>query len=295
MSERQVAFKRMVLGLPQNPGDYAAVAATVKLAELLNVNLLAALVEDATLIDIAGLPGVRELRPLEGGWRPMVAADLAREIEHAAGTARRLFAEAVQACRVETNLSLLRGSPADVITSLAMADDIIAIIEPRSPAERVTQQFTRLVDAAFKAAAAVMIVPSAIARTSGPIVAIASTPEDSSLTAALGVALAARERLIVMSLSGSATPFAALADRARSVGVHSETVAIVPRPASASALALSLAGINERLIVLSRGAFADPLAGAIASLRRIPVLVTEPAAESAVPPFADAKTAPRAG
>ena len=262
MSERPIAFKRMVLGLPQSPGDYAAVTVTAKLAELLRIDLVAALVEDATLIDIAGMPGVRELRPLEGGWRPMVAAELAREIEHMAETARRLFAEAVRTCSIEANLSLARGSPADVITSLAMAEDIIVIIEPRNPAERVTQQFTQLVDAAFRAAAAVMIVPGAIARTAGPIVAIASAPGESSIKAALGIAAAAKERLVVVSLSGDTTAFAELAEQARAIGVRCETVALTPRPASASALAIGLAGLNERLIVMNRGTFDDALAGA---------------------------------
>ena len=242
MSERSIAFKRMVLRLPQSPGDYAAVTVTAKLAELLRIDLVAALVEDATLIDIAGMPGVRELRLLEGGWRPMVAAELAREIEHMAGTARRLFAEAVRTCSIEAHLNLARGSPADVITSLAMAEDIIVIIEPRNPAERVTQQFTQLVDAAFRAAAAVMIVPSAIARTTGPIVAIALAPKESSIKAALGVAAAANERLIVVSLSGDTPAFAELSERARAAGVRCETVALVPRPASASALALRSRG-----------------------------------------------------
>ena len=289
MSKRPIAFKRMVLGLPQSPGDYAAVTVTAKLAELLRIDLVAALVEDATLIDIAGMPGLRELRPLEGGWRPMVPAELAREIEHMAETARRLFAEAVRSCSIEANLSLARGSPADVITSLAMAEDIIVIIEPRNPAERVTQQFTQLVDAAFRAAAAVMIVPGAIARTAGPIVAIASAPGESSIKAALGIAAAAKERLVVVSLSGDTTAFAELAEQARAIGVRCETVALTPRPASASALAIGLAGLNERLIVMNRGTFDDALAGVTASLRRIPVLVTEPAAEESA---GHAKTAP---
>lgn len=289
MSERPIAFKRMVLGLPQSPGDYAAVTVTAKLAELLRIDLVAALVEDATLIDIAGMPGMRELRPLEGGWRPMVAAELAREIEHMAETARRLFAEAVRSCSIEANLSFARGSAADVITSLAMAEDIIVIIEPRNPAERVTQQFTQLVDAAFRAAAAVMIVPGAIARTAGPIVAIASAPGELSIKAALGIAAAAKERLVVVSLSGDTTAFAGLAEQARAIGVRCETVALTPRPASASALAIGLAGLNERLIVMNRGTFDDALAGATASLRRIPVLVTEPAAEGSA---GHAKTAP---
>jgi hypothetical protein len=284
MSERPIAFKRMVLGLPQNPGDYAAVAVTAKLAELLRIDLVAALVEDATLIDIAAMRGIRELRPLEGGWRPVVGAQLAREIENLTGAARRLFAEAIRTCRIEATLSLARGAPAEVIPSLAMAEDIIVIIEPRNPAERVTQQFTQLVDAAFRAAAAVMIVPGTVARTTGPVVVIASGPEESSVKAALAIATVARERLVIVAASGDPTAFADLAERARIAGMRCDTVALAPRLASASALALGLAGLNERLIVMNRGTFDDALAGAVASLRRVPVLVTEPDTEGPAAP-----------
>jgi hypothetical protein len=82
-----------------------------------------------------------------------------------------------------------------------------------------------------------------------------------------------------VSLSGDTTAFAELSEQARVMGVRCDAVALAPRPTSASALALGLAGLNERLIVMNRGTFDDALAGAIASLRGIPVLVTEPDAE----------------
>ena len=124
-------FKRMVLGLPQNARDYAAVAAAAGLAELLGIGLAGLFVEDATLLEVAGLPCVRELRPLEGGWRPISLTQLAREIEHTAATARRLFDEATRLCTVETSFSLARGAAADVLAGQATADDILVIVEPR--------------------------------------------------------------------------------------------------------------------------------------------------------------------
>lgn len=75
-------------------------------------------------------------------------------------------------------------------------------------------------------------------------------------------------------------------------GVRCDIVAFAPRPASASALALGLAGINERLIVMNRGDFDDAFAGTIASLGSVPVRVTEPEAQtSARPSFDHGKTA----
>ena len=284
MSERRVEFKRMVLGLPQSPRDYPAVAATAQLAGLLRLDLLATFVEDATLIDVAGLPCVRELRALEGGWRPMDISQLARELEHAAATARRLFAEAMRTCSIEAEFSFVRGSAAEVIPSLAMAYDIIVLIEPGNPAERVTQQFTRLVDAAFRAAAAVMIVPSAVTRTKGPIVVIASGPDDPSIFAGLGIAAAANERLIVIPLSNDADSFVALAGRASAVGVRFEVVSVTQRRPTASGLAMSFSHLSERLMVISRGSLDEAFPTEIASLRGIPVLVTEPDVEKVAAP-----------
>lgn len=96
MTAPRAEFKRMVLGLPQSGKDYAAVSATAKLAELLGLDLLATCIEDATLIEIAGLPFVRELRPLGAGWRPIEAAKMKQELDRAAQTTRRLFFESVR-------------------------------------------------------------------------------------------------------------------------------------------------------------------------------------------------------
>ena len=178
----------------------------------------------------------------------------------------------------------LRGSAADVIPSLAMADDIIVLIEPGNPAERVTQQFTRLVDAAFRAAAAVMIVPSAITRTKGPIVVIASGPDDPSIFAGLGIAAAANERLIVIPLSNDADSFVALAGRASAVGDRFEVVSVTQRRPTASGLAMSFSHLSERLMVISRGSLDEAFPTEIASLRGIPVLVTEPDVEKVAAP-----------
>ena len=120
MSERRVEFKRMVLGLPRSPRDYPAVAAAAQLPGLLRLGPPRHFCRGrGLLIDIAGLPCVRELRALEGGWRPMDISQLARELEHAAATARRLFAEAMRTCSIEAELSFLRGSAAGVVPSLS--------------------------------------------------------------------------------------------------------------------------------------------------------------------------------
>ena len=66
----------------------------------------------------------------------------------------------MRAARIEASFNVAKGSSEAVMATSAAADDIIVIIEPRNPAERVTQQFTRVLDAAFGFAVTVMVVPS---------------------------------------------------------------------------------------------------------------------------------------
>ena len=278
MTERGL-FKRMVLGLPQSASDYAAVAAAAKLAELLGIGLAATFVEDATLLNIAGLSCVRELRPLGGGWRQISHDQLVREIEHAAETARRLFTEATQKCSVETSFSLARGAAAQVLCSEATAKDILVIVEPKNPGERVTQQFTELLTAAFRAVSAVMIVPCRVAQVSGPIIAIAASSNDPAISAAFELAAAASEALVVVPLKGF-NPHSTMAERVASAGIRLKIAPALQRTPSASVVAAGITGLKGRVIVMQRGIVDDAVPLALASLCAIPVLIIEPDSSS---------------
>jgi hypothetical protein len=99
----RIEFKRMVLGLPLSATDYEMVSVTAKLAELLRLNLVGMFVEDRSLINIANLPCVRELRALGGGWQPIEIGQFTTELEHAAATAHRLFSKIARNCNIETS------------------------------------------------------------------------------------------------------------------------------------------------------------------------------------------------
>jgi len=71
MNETRVDFKRMLVRLPQNAGDYAAVGVMAQLADLMGASVVATFVQDAELVEMAALPCVRELRPFGGGWHPI--------------------------------------------------------------------------------------------------------------------------------------------------------------------------------------------------------------------------------
>jgi hypothetical protein len=274
MTAQPTNFKRMVLRLPQNREDYAAVGMTARLAELLGLELVATFVEDTSLVEVAALSCVREFRPFAGGWQPIEVTRLAQEIERTSATARRLFKEAMRAVQTEASFNLARGSAADAIVSLATAEDIIVIIEPKNPAERVTQQFVRLVDAAFKAASAVLMMPHRLLRTVGPIVAFATTADDTSIHTAIGIAAAAQESVIVLGDLDSRARVQ-ISELAQSSGVRLTIAPALQQPMNMATLIAGLVPLNERLVVISRSVLEDMTMAKVASVRGIPVLIVE--------------------
>lgn len=280
MTDRPAEFKRMLLSLPHSSNDYAAVAFTAELAALLGVDLLGIFTADESLLGLAGLPCVRELRH-SGGWHPVDAVEMEQCWSRAAAEARRLFGDAAKALRSGAHFDVARGSLAETIGSQSTADDIVAVIEPRNPAERVTHQFRQLLDTALAAPAAALLVPSRVVRRRGPVVAIAASEHDPSLRTALRVAESTQERLLLFaSPRADEEALARLAATAKVPVDRRRLRESEIRAADLDAL-LSLAG--ERLLVLSRGADAGILAP-LAFERAVPVLVTEPARETTSTP-----------
>ncbi len=123
-------------------------------------------------------------------------------------------------------------------------------------------------------AGAVLIVPRRIVRTAGPIVTIVSTSEDPSIRAALEIAAAFKERLIVVTTAGTGPPIKVLAE-AEQLGVQTEHIAgsepLVDAPSRAA-----LGHPQERLRVLSRSMLTGEAAQLFSSLQGIPLLVIEP-------------------
>lgn len=271
--EPRADFKRMVLGLPHSTNDYASVIFTAELAQLLGLDLIGVFAEDEGLIDLAALPCVRELRFLGGGWHRVDAEQFERRSSQAAADARRLFGDAAKALRVGARFDLAKGKIGDAVGSQSTPDDIIVVIEPRNPVERVTHQFRQLMDVALNAPAAALLIPSHISRRKGPIVAVATSEHDPSIQAALRVAKSIQEKLLVLAPPDAAEALARLA-AVSSVPVDRRPI----RSGEVGALELGslLAPTGERFVVLSRGADVR-LPSQLAFGRGVPVLVTGPA------------------
>jgi hypothetical protein len=274
MAMRSHHFKRLVLGLQPSAPDRAMQLA-VDLANLLQVELLGLFLEDTSLRDLAGMPFARELRPLGGGWHPIDFDRLSHDLELAARSCERLFAQATKRLPTRCQFEVARGPTAAMIESVSHTGDIVMVVEPVSPAERVTQQFSRLVEAALRSAAAVMFVPLRAARSSGPIVAIAATVHDPSVLAGVGIAIAAKQELVVVGAApGIAEDLHEVATDAGLAIRH--VIADGLPPADPAFLDRALRHLRERLLVVTRGVLADEQVVSIASSRQVPVLVVEP-------------------
>jgi hypothetical protein len=273
-------FRRLVLGLqPSAPDRSMRLAA--ELADLLHLDLLGLFIEDTSLFDLAKIPFARELRPFGGGWHAIDLDRLSRDFELAARSIERMFTDAARHLTTKYQFELVRGPMAETIASISRTDDIVMIVEPLSAAERAGQQFTWLLQAAFRSAGAVMLVPPHIVRTKGPVVAIAATPDDSSVHAAAAIAVAAKEELVIIEANGQDTDGPRVrtlaADTGLSIKRVSATKIALPDPATC---AQAFRHTQERLVVMTRGAFEDGAASAIAAARRVPVLVVEPPSDA---------------
>jgi hypothetical protein len=254
----------------------------VELAQLLNLELLGVFLEDTSLQNLASIPFAREFRLLGGGWHPIDVGQLSHELELAAQSAERMFAETVKHLRTQCRFEVARGPMAATIAAVSQTSDIVVIGEPASAAERVTQQFSWLMQAAFRSVAAVMIVPSRIARIHGPVVAIATTPDDPSIAVAAAIARAANEELVVADVCANVIDEAQIRALAAANGLTIRHV-IKGRitGANAASFANTIRPLHERLVVMTRGASDDRLASLVAAEQRVPVLVIEPAGPSA--------------
>jgi hypothetical protein len=160
---------------------------------------------------------------------------------------------------------------AEVAASLIQAGDIVAVIEPSHPGERVTRQFTHVLNTAFATAAAVLVMPRKLVRASGPVLAFAAGGEDASIRAGLELAAALEARLIVVLPPDAPLPADILAD-ADELGIAVERGAGYGGTTLAALAAFS-APIKERLRVVAGGRLTDDVSRLFLSLNGIPLLV----------------------
>jgi hypothetical protein len=169
---------------------------------------------------------------------------------------------------------VIRQAAAQAIASISQSGDIVMITQPSTPARRAIEKFSWPLDAAFQSAAAAMVVPARVARLAGPVVAVAVAPDDPSIRAAAGIAMAAREDLVIVHAhkhkgdDPGARKLAA--DTKLTIKQVFTGEASLSDPAACAEV---FRHVDERLLVMTRGMFAPEFVLSIASSRRVPVLL----------------------
>jgi hypothetical protein len=264
MSPAPALFTRIVLGLDQSGSDRATMRLAADFARLLRLDLFGLFAEDPSLARLGGLSSLREFRLLERQWRPIEERSLSAELERCAALARQSFDEIAQAMGVARRFEVVHARVMEAIASVSGESDIILLAEPRAAAPLARESFAEIVAAALATPAGVLVVPNAIVRARGPILAVAETEEDESVASAVAIAAAAHERVEVIAASGR----------------------------DASTLSQRLGRPGERMIVMTRqvGARLAPLS--LLAGRRVPVLVLGRARVTGNTPAEGPKAAP---
>lgn len=270
MAANRQPFGRMVLALPHSALDYPAVEAAAEMAESLGMQCLGAFIIEPAISSLSERSGAQEFRSIATGWQPVEGESLARELEEMTENARRRFAALVRDRTTEAIFQLAHGGSGQILASLAGSNDIVVMIEPRHPADRITHQFRNFVQAAFDTSSSVMLVPSRIIRKRGPVVAIATAPDDQAIKAAAGIAGVMRESLRIINATGAplareAIPF----DQQRTAIITSRSENM---PIERRVLA-DLGNAGERLIVGRRGDLDEAGSRVLAGERGVPILV----------------------
>lgn len=204
-------FKRILLRLPPNANDYGAVTLVADLASLLGIDLIGTYIDNGDLRGLVDMPGAREFRA--GSWQPLNPGQFAAALTSASREAERLFLDCAGKYRPSFRVLESTAVPD------AGKDDIIVVIEPRSPIERATRQFGELLQYASCSTSSILWMPSHTKQVVGPVVAIAGGPDDRCISAAVAIAASAKERVILVSAGTSNDSFAPALARARSAGV----------------------------------------------------------------------------
>lgn len=270
-------FRRLVLGFHHRAPD-PVLRLAAELAHRLHLDLLGCFLEDSNLLGLAGLPFAREIRPLGGTWHALEPSTLREDVATASRQAERQFNEAARGLTTSVHFEIVRGSAAETIGAILREDDIVVVADPPTPAERVAHSFVSLQQAALRSVGAVLLVSAQPLRHSGPIAAIAASPDDPSLAAAAAIARTLGTELIVLQAFADGrrrNNHAPLPERARHIVVDPKSWS------TAAGVTTAFGRLHEQMIVVTRGVLADATVSLIASARTVPIMMIEPAEPSA--------------
>lgn len=273
-----VSYRRLVLGLQYNCIEPSALHVAADLARSLDLEMLAILFEDRSIIDAASLPFARELRLPTHDWHPADRRRLALDLQVAADRVHRQLAHEMLTAGIDCRFEVRTGDPATAILDLIGLHDIVAVTEPGDAMGCLNTATGRMREAALASAASVLLLPSHPIPSGGPVIALVAGAADPTLSLAASIAARSARGLLVLT----AVPGADLADIARqagrAVGLPSDKVELAVL--GSEAVIPVLHALTERrahFLVMSRAMSGFPPAALddLSAGLGIPILVIE--------------------
>jgi len=282
MSRAEDAFRRMIIGLCAGGASEEGLAAAAEIAQLMGIEIEGLFIEDEAVLGLSALPFLREIEAGSLASRPFDPARLESEMRLAAGARRQSLAAAARRTRTSFRFRSERGEIEAIVSRTAGATDIMVVIEPGGAAERTSLAAVTMRRAAMRSHASLLYVPAPLLRRHGAVAAVlrAGTDETEILWFAARVAAASGNELVILSANIADIDREKIAEFAGELGLAADRVKLRPlADDSLGALVPALESVEQRLVVLSRGALGlddDRALTALAARLRVPILTVEP-------------------
>lgn len=256
-------FRRLVVAMGHGEAGPATLRRAADMARQLHLELHCLLVEDEALFGLADFAFARELRLPTHDWQPFEAARLADEFAHLAAELRRTLAGLAASAGTAPALQVRRGDPAACLGGICGEGDIVLVAEPAAlPLSDAVRA------AALRLPAPVMLLPRSMPTRAAPLAAVATGPDDPGLPAALRIAAATGEDVVLVAHEATADAVAQAAVRL----APGQRLTLRAIPATAGLLDALRPGV-PRLVVLGRPAFTPEAASALARREGVAVLL----------------------
>jgi hypothetical protein len=276
----RIVRRRLVLEVCHGCADAQTMRTAAQFASMLGLGLHGLFIEDTTILALAELQFVREIRLPTYEWRAIDAERMQAELRHTAAEARRMLNEVAAAIGVPNAFEVVRGDPGEMIAATLSADDVVVLAAPTNAGTRLAPGFTHLYEAVDRSAASVLLLPVGFAPRHGSVVALLNGPDDPSLIPAAQIAVRAREKLLLVLPQGGEHILRNAEERAVALGVPWSHITTRRLSALRAEDVLDALGhARDRLIVVTR--HACPAGGIveasrIAADRGVPVLLVAP-------------------
>jgi len=190
MTDRPSQIRRLVLVLDPDGAGEAGLRWTGELARLLDLQVLALMIEDERLFHAAGHGFASEIAPDRATRQALDPARLDSDFRLAARRSERRLREIARAARLAVEVQRVRGSPEMTIRERIRHGDLAALFAPSSPLDRTFGSHAARLRLAEGLQAALMMPPSPTVQA-GTVVAVPGDAEDAA-PVALGQGIAGR-------------------------------------------------------------------------------------------------------